>query len=74
MKNFYQWHIGKDAECLKGLVRAQKEENQLEPDDLISYDEVKAKAKSETNEEDFELEIEDTLEGATVDSDDKSPQ
>ena len=74
MRNFYQWHIGKDAECLKGLVRAQKEENQLEPDDLISYDEVKAKAKSETNEEDFELEIEDTLEGATVDSDDKSPQ
>lgn len=55
MRNFYQWHIGKDAVCVKGLVRAPREENQIEPDDLITYDEVKQLISATLNPRDRAL-------------------
>lgn len=55
MRNFYQWHIGSDADCIKGLNRAPIEDNELSPDDLITPEEVQQLISASHNPRDKAL-------------------
>ncbi len=55
MRIFYQWEFGKDAECLKGLIRAPREEKEIEPDDLLSPEEVQQLISATINPRDKAL-------------------